>query len=516
MSLLDFVPSINYDFRLTKKELFRFKRVFDAFDADMRGTISCIHLGTALRACALNISNKEVKKVMEQEGWQPTTQIGLSAFFILIARLMRGLSTSLGPAYLEVGAAQVKRAFCSLYIDTGPHTKSEEKDPYKKLEKPKESALRFKIPTEILREKLVDRGPEPLPPNLYDRFRLEMPADCLGDEGRSFDALALFEFCNKACVLEDADDHEEKQRKQREQGAGETLSEKALSSREQLQGQGQDATKQTKYTHDHRDGWKLPGELLGNMSNVAHKTTAKLDKYSRDLKKTVVAGLENFVPRELREEIRDGFGEMTKQAGEYAGMVGLGLGSDGEDGKGDDTNYEELFPELERHATQSDATTSSSSGSLSKDHFDDGDDDSSGSGSRGSRNGRARASLYGRGKDEGIDEANFDEMFIVDDKTKKTVEDNLAAGDIEHVQKILKTNRRSSGHNWTLGSKKDSRKAVKFPGALNLPDADYQRQGLVTRSEDEEEDVGYMGNSTRLLVESSKSSRYKSSEKSSR
>ncbi len=50
-----FKATKNYDFRLKKNELFKYKGVFDVFDVGAEGKISCKHLPTALRACLFYI-----------------------------------------------------------------------------------------------------------------------------------------------------------------------------------------------------------------------------------------------------------------------------------------------------------------------------------------------------------------------------------------------------------------------------------------------------------------------------
>jgi len=424
-----------------------------------------------------------VQKVMEQEGWQLTTHIDLNAFFILIARMKRDLSTSLGPNYLAAEAAQIRRAFCSLYTDTSG--------------KPA-GACRCPIPAEILRHKLVEKGPEPLPQTLYDKFRVEMPVSCLVDGDRSFDAEALYEFCSKSCALEDIDDGEDRQRKEQEKVKAE---EKRLEKQQEDPLGPQAAHRQE--DADRRDGWRLPEELFGNVSNVAQKTTAKLGKYSKDFSKgirdTIASGLQNIVPQELREELIDGFGEMTKQAGEYASMVGLGL--DGDDELGDDTNYEVLFPEFQRHEAGSAATTSS--GSLSNDDDDDDDDDDNDDvRSQGSGHEPRRDTLVAKSNSKDIEDTNFDELFIVDGKTNMTVAEHLAAGRIDQVRNLKVSRRKGSSRLWSVSEKEPHKHS--YAGMTGHSTGDHQRGGFATRSDDEEEDVGYLGSPTRVVRRNAK------------
>ena len=375
-SLLDFVPSVNYDFRLSKKHIFRCKRIFDALDADMIGTIECTHLGTALRACGLNITDKGIFLTMEDQGWEPSTRIDFKTFLIVFARKLRDISTSLGPDYEKEEMMHIKRAFCGLYTDVSA------KPP---------GGHPFTIPKDVLRDRLTKQGPEPLMQQMFERFRVQIPDSCSVD--RHYDSVLLFEFLHAG--LEEPDD----------KGADQLKSEHDLAEEKNVH--IRTPTRKAAVSHTQEAHTEEAHGVHAGINGQANATAPP--KAAQDLhdKGTSLAGIFHSMPSQLA-----GFtGHLAHAAHDAEKLLGFRSDTDADSGP----DFDVIFPDLPHHHADSDATTDS--GSLT-----DGENEK--------HNGHVR-------QDDACDEGEvpiqnlpFDQYFIVDETNNKTVAENIAAGKV--------------------------------------------------------------------------------------
>ena len=187
----EFSPSANFNFRLTKQQIFKLKQVFDAYDDDCDGVIGMEFLGSAMRASGLLISDQEisdVKKALELEG--VVSSIELGRFFILMATKFR-----------DAGDMEktVATAFRSIYNDPDdPLTKD--------------------IPLKVLRLKFSASGGEPFSEEQMDAWLRDIPPSLLSTDGNKADFDGLINW-----VLQDLPDlKDEEESKSQEQAEKET------------------------------------------------------------------------------------------------------------------------------------------------------------------------------------------------------------------------------------------------------------------------------------------------------
>ena len=298
--LLTFKPSVDYDFRLSKNELFQYKRIFDAFDPDMTGFVACRDLPVILRAAGVNISNKGVATAMEKEEWGEDTLIDLCQFFIFMATSKRDLKAELGADFIQIQDDVTRHAFISLYADTSSNT---HKDVSGKM-------ANFVLPVDVLHRHATDGGMEPITELEWDTFLVRLPDEVFCLDRAYFDAQALFEYTLQAGTLNDkmedaANELAEKEAKekarqerrqtmkrasilsklaktnaalpldafaqQKQQDAGGSLGDGSTSM--QSEGKSLKAKKtskaEVKSSSEGRHGWMAPSELLNTATRAA-------------------------------------------------------------------------------------------------------------------------------------------------------------------------------------------------------------------------------------------------------
>ena len=204
----EFKPTINYDFRLNKHELLRYKRVFDAFDDNLQGIVLVSNLHEMLASAGLNITNSHVKDIMEEFDWNrdssesasasaSTDTLDLMDFFIIIARNKREVSSTFGgngndndrnASAEELEKELIKKAFCGLYTDISGLP----------------SVVPFLLPADILHKHVCAGGEEPLTEQQYEKFIIlvrENCPECVLEDGLAFDAELLYNFISNASIL---------------------------------------------------------------------------------------------------------------------------------------------------------------------------------------------------------------------------------------------------------------------------------------------------------------------------
>lgn len=170
----EFKPSANFNYRLSKKQIFKMKQIFDVYDDDCDGIIDIEHLGVAMRAAGMLISDSDIeltKKQLVEQG--VIGKIEMSQFFLLMARKFRDGGD------IEKAA---KVAFKSIYTDPN--------DP-----------LTRRVPLKVLKVKLSLSGGEPLIEDEVDTFTREIRPDLLDHDGVTADYDNLIEW-----ILEDIPD----------------------------------------------------------------------------------------------------------------------------------------------------------------------------------------------------------------------------------------------------------------------------------------------------------------------
>lgn len=164
-----FQPSKNFNFRLSKKQIFKMKQVFDAHDDDYDGIIDTAFLGVAMRAAGLLVTNEEIAesiKALEIESPHTAGTIEMSRFFILVATKFRDAGE------IEKAAAA---AFKGIYTDPT-------------------DALSKKIPLKALRNKISASGGEQFTEEEAETFTRAIPRKFLTPDGVNavFDDLIAF------------------------------------------------------------------------------------------------------------------------------------------------------------------------------------------------------------------------------------------------------------------------------------------------------------------------------------
>jgi len=186
-----FKPSRNFNFRLSKKQIFKLKQVFDAHDDDYDGVMETKYLGVAMRAAGLLISNKEIEDTivaLELENPALVGKIELSRFFILMALKFRDAG--------DIEKTGVT-AFKGMYTDP-------------------QDALSKKIPLKIFRTKISSRGGEPFTEEEAEAFTRLIPRKFLTSDGTAaiYDELINF-------VMEDLPDLQKSDMKDEDEAATE-------------------------------------------------------------------------------------------------------------------------------------------------------------------------------------------------------------------------------------------------------------------------------------------------------
>ena len=174
-----FRPSKNFNYRLSKKQIFKMKQVFDAHDDDYDGIIDTAYLGVAMRAAGLLVSNEEIAesiKALEIESPHTAGTIEMSRFFILVATKFRDAG--------EIDKAAAA-AFKGIYTDPT-------------------DALSKRIPLKAFRSKISASGGEQFSEEEAEAFTRSIPRKFLTPDGVNaiFDDLI-------ALVLDDLPDLEE-------------------------------------------------------------------------------------------------------------------------------------------------------------------------------------------------------------------------------------------------------------------------------------------------------------------
>jgi hypothetical protein len=98
------------------------------------------------------------------------------------------------------------------------------------------------------------------------------------------------------------------------------------------------------------------------------------------------------------------------------------------------------------------------------------------------------------GEDGKSGKVNYDDMFIVDDSTNKTVAEHLAEGKLSEVRKALRANKHSRHKDPSHNGPRAGKSKNRFKNMMMDGVGDHMRQGLGDgHTDSDEEEVGYLG-----------------------
>ncbi len=304
-----FHPSKKWDFRLTKNDLYQYKRIFDAFDDDAAGYVSCKHLATMVRAAGINFTQDNLQTVLDENEWNIDTVIELSDFYILIAKMRRDLYTSYGTEFEDSSTAELRRSFCSLYTDVSG----------KKLE------AQYLVPLSSFKKFMTSSGSHPLTDLQFEKFRASIPEYIYVESRTCFNSIDLYEFCIKSSILPDLRKLEEEHETNRLQFEAERMERRKSRTSAIIQAQSllndiesnsekasnSDNHSKTPSTSTNQpDGWNAPSDIMKKMGhNVSTGLTRGVGFFATGVKTGMDASLnilsnvndigEQFLPEEL-------------------------------------------------------------------------------------------------------------------------------------------------------------------------------------------------------------------------